>query len=101
VTEWHLPRGQKRLWWEAVTKHLGQELSSTAKHEILEDMIGSTFDKEGPDKFAKHVLKFITGGEIEAKEMQWLMERAGQRWGSEAVNMALRGALSKDKWAAY
>jgi hypothetical protein len=34
-------------------------------------------------------------------EMRWLMERAGQRGGTEAVNRAMRSAISKDNWAAY
>jgi hypothetical protein len=67
----------------------------------MEGMIGWTFDKEAPDKFVKHVRKYIESEGIEARDIQRLLERAGQRWGTAAVNAAMRSAISKDKWAAY
>jgi hypothetical protein len=33
--------------------------------------------------------------------MQWLMKRAGEKWGTEEVNRALRNVISRHEWAAY
>jgi hypothetical protein len=126
MTTYILKKGQRRLWWEEVEKHLDKELTATAKRAILEDMLGWKYEKEAPDKFAKHVRKHIVSGVIITSDMQWLLERAGQRWealrntmrrviapshcmsldctGSETrvgVNKTMRRVIAKHEWEAY
>jgi hypothetical protein len=101
VVTWGARKGQKRMWWSTVTKHLGEDLSPQVLRAVMDDMIGWTFEADTADKFAKYVRKHVESEAITTVDIKHYLERASQKWGTAEVNRAMRNTIDANRWGRF
>jgi hypothetical protein len=66
---WHQTRGQKRIMWDTIMKQL--KLSKQAESEVMDELLGWTYEDEAPANFAKHIRKHLHSGPLSAGRCRW------------------------------
>jgi hypothetical protein len=77
------------------------KMTTHSRHQILEDLIGWTYQQSGASQFVTILQKYARHETATAEVIRWPLKRAVAKWGTQATNAALKECIPRCDYKAY